>query len=79
MTYINTVSTSKEASRITGTIKQKINSVDDFTFNILSNNPGFDQLAPLTTKVEVFNTKSKKHEFIGRVVFSKNDSKWVSL
>ena len=68
MTYINTVSTSKEASRITGTIKQKINSVDDFTFNILSNNPGFDQLAPLTTKVEVFNTKSKKHEFIGRVL-----------
>ena len=36
-TYINVTSTDQNAPRITGSIKQGINAIDSFTFNIYPN------------------------------------------
>ena len=72
-TVINAVSTDKDAPKITGTIKKGINVIDSFTFNILPKNPGFNILKAYKTHVKVFNTKSKKYEFIGRVLPSVSD------
>ena len=55
-------------NRISGTIKQGINTIDSFTFNILPNNVGYDLIKPLKTLVKVLNTKTNKYEFIGRVL-----------
>ncbi|MFR2388733.1 phage tail protein [Intestinibacter bartlettii] len=67
-TVINAVSTDKDAPRVTGNIKQGINSFDSFTFTIYSNNPGYSKINPFKTLVKVLNTKTKKYEFIGRVL-----------
>ena len=72
-TVINAVSTDKDAPKITGTIKKGINVIDSFTFNIQPKNPGFNILKAYKTHVKVFNTKSKKYEFIGRVLPSVSD------
>lgn len=72
-TVINAVSTEKNAPKITGTIKKGINVIDSFTFNILPQNPGFNMITAYKTHVKVYNTKSKKYEFIGRVLPSPSD------
>lgn len=69
---INAASTNIEAPRIIGEIKQGINSIDSFSFTILPNNPGYDALYPLKTLVKIFNTKTKKEEFIGRILLPTN-------
>lgn len=67
-TIINAVSTHVKAPRITGEIKQGINVIDSFTFEILPNNQGYNKLHPLITLVEVLNTVTKKLEFKGRIL-----------
>ena len=66
-TTINEVST-KTDNRISGTIKQGINTINSFTFTILPNNRGYNLINPLSTLVKVLNTKTNKYEFIGRVL-----------
>lgn len=67
-TIINHVSTSNKANRISGTIKQGINCIDSFTFNIFHNNEGYNLIKPLKTLINVYNTKTNKYEFRGRVL-----------
>lgn len=70
-TIINEIST-KTVNRISGTIKQGINTIDSFTFTILPNNKGYNLIFPIKTKVKVLNTKTNKYEFIGRVLTPSN-------
>ena len=66
-TVINEVSTNSN-NRISGTIKQGINTINSFTFTILPNNEGYNLIQPLKTLVKVLNTKTNKYEFRGRVL-----------
>ena len=68
-TIINHVS-ADSPDRITGTIKLGINCIDSFTFTIYPNNIGYNLINPYSTLVKVFNTKTNKYEFIGRVLKS---------
>lgn len=70
-TYINVTSTDQNAPRITGSIKLGINVIDSFTFDIYPNNPGYTQIFPLKTRVEVENSLTGRIEFIGRVLIAK--------
>ena len=70
-TVINEVSTNTD-NRISGTIKQGINTINSFTFTILPNNMGYSLINPLSTIVKVLNTKTNKYEFIGRVLSPTN-------
>ena len=70
-TYINVTSTDQNAPRITGSIKQGINVIDSFTFDVYPNNPGYTQIHPLKTRVEVENSLTGRIEFIGRVLIAK--------
>lgn len=68
-TIINALSTDIEAPRLlSGSIKHGINTIDNFTFNISVNNPGYNKLNALTTLVEVLNIKNNALEFKGRVL-----------
>lgn len=71
-TVINQVSTNNKASKISGTIKQGINTIDSFTFTIYPNNNGYNLITPLSTLVKVLNIKTNKYEFIGRVLTLSN-------
>ena len=53
-----------------GTIKQGINTIDTFSFVILPNNIGFNEIYEFKTLVKVYNTKRKIYEFQGRVLQS---------
>ena len=66
-TVINEVSTNAN-NRVSGTIKQGINTINSFTFTIYPNNEGYNLIKPLSTLVKVLNTKTNKYEFIGRVL-----------
>lgn len=66
-TVINEVSTNTN-NRVSGTIKQGINTINSFTFTIYPNNEGYNLISPLSTLVKVLNTKTNKYEFIGRVL-----------
>ena len=70
-TYINVTSTEQNAPRIIGSIKQGINVIDSFTFDIYPNNPGYTEICPLKTRVEVENSLTGRVEFIGRVLIAK--------
>lgn len=65
---INAVSSDKNAPRITGNIKKGINSFDSFTFTIYSNNQGYYKINPFKTLIKIFNKRTKRYEFIGRVL-----------
>lgn len=69
--YLNIVSTELDAPRITGTIKQGINVIDSFTFTIYPNHQAYNSIHPFLTKITVFNTKTHKYEFVGRVLMTK--------
>lgn len=70
-TVINEPSTNTE-NRVSGTIKQGINTINSFTFTILPNNIGYNLIEPLKTIVTVLNIKTNKYEFIGRVLSPSN-------
>lgn len=71
-TIINHVTTNNKSNRISGTIKQGINTINSFTFTIFPNNEGYNLITPLSTLVKVLNTKTNKYEFIGRVLSLSN-------
>ena len=71
-TVINAVSARQDAPRITGTVKQGINCFNSFDFTIMPGNPGYDLVSPLKSKITVYNTKTKKYEFVGRVLTPKS-------
>ena len=71
-TYINVVSNHPNAPRITGNIKFGINTIDSFTFNILPDNEGYSNIYPLKTLVEVYNIKTNKTDFKGRILLPKH-------
>ena len=70
-TVINEISTNTP-NRISGTVKQGINTINSFTFTIYPNNVGYNLINPLSTLVKVLNTKTNKYEFIGRVLCLSN-------
>ena len=70
-TYINITSTNQNAPRITGSIKQGINTINSFTFDIYPDNPGYTQIFPLKTRIEVENSLTRRVEFKGRVLIAK--------
>lgn len=51
-----------------GQIRRAINAVDSFEFTVYPNNPGYDMLFGLRTKIKVVRQKDGKPEFIGRVL-----------
>jgi phage minor structural protein len=51
-----------------GMIKKEINSIDSFNFYFHMDNPGFRMIKPLKTLINVWNTKTGKYEFEGRVL-----------
>ena len=55
---------------ISGTIKQGINCIDSFSFEILSNNIGFNKIYEFATLIQVYNSKRNIYEFQGRVLQS---------
>ena len=66
---INSISTDIESPRlISGSINHGINTIDNFTFKIATNNIGYNKLNALTTLVEVLNIKNNNLEFKGRVL-----------
>lgn len=66
---INLISTDIESPRlISGSINHGINTIDNFTFKIATNNIGYNKLNALTTLVEVLNIKNNNLEFKGRVL-----------
>lgn len=68
-TIINAVSTRLEAPKLpTGAIKQGINTIDSFTFEIYPNNIGYSKINPLTTLIEITNKITNEKEFRGRVL-----------
>ncbi len=68
-TIINAVSISPGAPRLpSGTIKQGINTIDSFTFEIYPNNIGYSKISTLTTLVEITNKVTNEKEFRGRVL-----------
>jgi phage minor structural protein len=50
------------------TITQAINVIDSFSFNILPNMAGYDNLYQLKTKIKVFNNPKNRTEFLGRIL-----------
>ena len=66
---INSISTDIESPRLlSGSINHGINTIDNFTFKIATNNIGYNKLNALTTLVEVLNIKNNNLEFKGRVL-----------
>ena len=51
-----------------GTISEGINAISSFSFTVLKNNVAFNMFYPFVSLVEVYNTKTKKFDFKGRVL-----------
>lgn len=51
-----------------GQIRRAINAIDSFTFTVYPNNPAYDMIFGLRTKIQVVRQKDGKSEFIGRVL-----------
>nr|WP_256439594.1 phage tail protein [Sporosarcina sp. 6E9] len=58
---------------VTGTIKKEVNKIDYFSMSFYLNNPAHGKLKPFKTLVNVFNTKTGKNEFEGRVLNPNSD------
>lgn len=53
-----------------GKVVQGINSIDSFTFSMLPSNVGFALIKDFKTLVKVYNTNTKKTEFVGRSLYT---------
>lgn len=51
-----------------GQIRREINAIDSFNFTVYPNNPAYDMLYGLRTKITVVRSKDGKSEFVGRVI-----------
>jgi len=54
-----------------GNVVKGINAIDSFSFTILPSNEGFNRINDYLTLVTVYNTKKKRYEFYGRVLYSR--------
>lgn len=71
-TIINAVSVDLSSPKLlNGNIKQGINNIDSFMFNILPNNSGYNCIGLFKSTVEVINTIGGKTVFRGRVLIAK--------
>lgn len=61
-----------EAKLGKGRIVKGINTIDSFSFTIFPNNEGYQLINDFTSLVDVYNTKTRKYEFRGRVLKSKD-------
>lgn len=69
ITAINEDTVKNTPARIKGgRISEEINSIPSFSFTIYPNNPGYDLLEGLYTKIKVYNSKTQKYDFEGRVL-----------
>lgn len=69
ITTINEDTVKNTSARIKGgRISEEINSIPSFSFTIYPNNPGYDLLEGLYTKIKVYNSKTQKYDFEGRVL-----------
>lgn len=59
---------SDELKLETGTIKKEINKIDSFSIGFYMNNPAYGKLKPFKTLVKVWNTKTNRYEFEGRIL-----------
>lgn len=53
-----------------GNIVKGINTIDTFSFTMLLDNPGFNEIYDYKTLVSVYNTNKNRYEFLGRVLRS---------
>ena len=61
ITTINEDTVKNTSARIKGgRISEEINSIPSFSFTIYPNNPGYDLLEGLYTKIKVYNSKTQK-------------------
>lgn len=51
-----------------GSFSDEINVIPGMNFSIFPQNVGYDKLLPLTTIIEVYNTKTKQNDFEGRLL-----------
>lgn len=65
---INAITTDKESPRIEGQIKEGVNAISSFTFQISEKNAEYNNIYPFATLVKVFDTKKQKYAFEGRVL-----------
>lgn len=65
---INAISNDINAPRIKGKFKEGINTINQLDFTIYPNNPGYNKIFPLSTLIEVENTKTNEIEYRGRVL-----------
>lgn len=54
------------------TIKTDINSIPYFTFSVLPNNPGYNEIMPMVTRVRVVHLDTGQVLFDGRVLVPTN-------
>lgn len=58
---------------VSAVIKSEINSVSSFTFSMLPDNAGYDDVHPLKSLIEVYNTKTGQYDFRGRILMPTED------
>lgn len=51
-----------------GNIQMKLSGIDEFTFIITINNPGYKKIKPIATLIKVFNISKNKVVFEGRIL-----------
>ena len=54
-----------------GIVVKGINTIDSFSFALLPANSGFNSVRDMQTLVSVYDTRRKRYEFYGRVLYSK--------
>lgn len=62
---------SKSRKLKSGKVVKGINTIDSFSFSFLPSNLGFNRINDYLTLVTVYNTKKKRYEFYGRVLYSR--------
>lgn len=55
-----------------GSVVKAVNSIDSFSFSLFPFNAGYDKIHDFLTLVSVYNTRQKRYEFLGRVIYSKD-------
>ena len=56
-----------------GNVAKGINCIDSFSFVLMPDNEGFNQIFDFQTLVSVYNTNKNRYEFSGRVLYSKTN------
>ena len=69
---VNTITVHSENQKLnTGKVAKGINCIDSFSFSMLPNCRGFNEVHDFQTLVSVYNKRRKRVEFLGRVYYSR--------